>query len=235
MVYSEIVYIVMPCLRKPDITRECLESIKKNTPEWFYRVILIDNGSEDNKKNFENFCPKGSIYIYNSKPKNVTDSWNQGIKEALRLGADYILIMNNDVVVGKKWLEELVRIMRENQLWCLSPDYIAGEKPKHFEKLVEERLEMPEDLQPRAGRFCFICPAKTFKRVGLFDRRFHYWHGDDDFELRLRQRGKIPYYTRRVIVYHYESKTLNERRLKDERFAKRLIRDAEEFAKKWGV
>lgn len=226
--------IIIPALHKSDITTACIESVFRNSTD--FKLYLIDNDSEDNKSSLERLdVLREHCYVSNAPPKNVTDSWNQGIDLALADGCENVLIMNNDIVVGKDWLKVLIDTLESNKdIWCLSPDAVQNEIIDYnFDKLVLERLEMPNDIQDRPGRFCFICPSHVFTTIGKFDPQLHYWYGDDDFELRLRLAGHGGVYCRKVLIHHFESLTVNERRENDPDFRKRLKHDAEYFGQKW--
>lgn len=229
--------IIIPALRKKEITSLCVNSIYDNTDSKLFTLYLIDNDSTDNEPVADYFNDKfhNITYLVNMPPKNVTDSWNQGVEMALKDKCDYILVMNNDIVVGKDWLKVLVQTLKDNpDIWMLSPDAIQKEFIDYdFDKLSIERLTMPNDIQDRPGRFCFICPSITFKKIGLFDPNLHYFYGDDDYELRLRVAGKKGVYCRQVVIHHFESLTVNSRKKNDKKFRERLRQDAKYFGKKW--
>jgi GT2 family glycosyltransferase len=90
-------------------TIECLESLQKITYPNF-EIILVDNGSTDGsvehfKKNFHD------IYIIENKINlGFAEGNNIGIKYALGRGADYVLLLNNDTIVDRDFLTELVKI-----------------------------------------------------------------------------------------------------------------------------
>lgn len=88
--------------------KKCIPAIEKiNYPKSRYEVILVDNGSSD-----------GSVtYVRRNFPhvKILELGKNYGFDEGNNKGAavahgEYIVFLNNDVVVTAKWLVELAKI-----------------------------------------------------------------------------------------------------------------------------
>lgn len=97
-----------------DDTVECLESLKKITfPK--YKIILVDNGSTDGSVEFfENFYPEIEI-IKNEMNLGFAEGNNVALKWAVDNGTDYVLLLNNDVVVDPDFLSELIFVAENNQ------------------------------------------------------------------------------------------------------------------------
>ena len=99
-----------------DDTTECLESLKKvDYPN--YEVIVVDNGSRGNDAQV--LREKFSDYIQlieNDKNYGLGKAFNIGIKYALENNQpDYVLIMNNDMIVDANFLGELVEAAESNE------------------------------------------------------------------------------------------------------------------------
>ncbi len=96
---------------QPQLTLDTLDSLRKITSNGFkYKIFLIDNNSSD--KSFQIFKKK-----YSKNPNiNLiqTDSNlgyvgnNIGIKKAIKEKYDYILLLNNDVIVDSNFLKYLI-------------------------------------------------------------------------------------------------------------------------------
>ena len=86
---------------------ECLESLN-NIDFPNCEIILVDNASEDGsaerlKMNYPNIS-----LIKNHDNYGYAKGNNVGIKQALKNGADYVLLLNNDTVVDQHFLTPLV-------------------------------------------------------------------------------------------------------------------------------
>lgn len=89
-------------------TIECLENLEKVTYSNF-QILVIDNGSKDNSKAILNkSLPMNPTIIATGINKGYAGGNNVGIKEALRRGAEWILLLNNDAYLDSNALQTLV-------------------------------------------------------------------------------------------------------------------------------
>jgi GT2 family glycosyltransferase len=98
--------------KQPQLTIDTINSLVKiKTQNFSYQIFIIDNGSPDNSvdsfKKYFNKNPNIKIYETGSNLGYVGN--NFGIKKAIEQGFDYILLINNDVIVDKLFLEELFK------------------------------------------------------------------------------------------------------------------------------
>lgn len=96
--------------------KDCLESVYKQTYTNF-DVYFVDNGSVDDSVDFvfKNF-PKVKI-IKLDKNTGFAKGNNIGIKEALKdVEVNYIVCLNNDTIVSKNWLEELLKTVEKDKI-----------------------------------------------------------------------------------------------------------------------
>lgn len=95
-----------------DNTLECLRSIQKLIIDNLQVIIyLVDNGSLDGSleafKKLRTTNHKLKI-IENKKNLGFCEGNNVGIKQALKDGADYIMILNNDTILDRKLVVQLI-------------------------------------------------------------------------------------------------------------------------------
>lgn len=92
-------------------TLSCLKSLEELKTEGFnLEVVVVDNGSKEvfevNKNEFKNF----KLHILKSDNNlGFSGGQNLGIKYALENSADYVLILNNDVIIDKNLIVELLK------------------------------------------------------------------------------------------------------------------------------
>lgn len=92
----------------------CLTSVFNQTYQNF-DVYFIDNGSVDNSVNFvmTNFLKIKIIKL--KKNTGFAKGNNEGMKEVFKDSeVEYIVCLNNDTVVNKDWLEELVKTVEKD-------------------------------------------------------------------------------------------------------------------------
>ncbi len=133
---------------KPEMTVECLESLR--TMEGEYDVFVIDNGSDENKrnklvdemkkrnaivlteKNLDNFKLNDKekqllLLILLDKNYGYAKGNNYGLKLAYKLGYEYSLISNNDVkIIDKNVLIELIKGIESDEKYAWAGPRVIG-------------------------------------------------------------------------------------------------------------
>ena len=124
-------------------THDCLASIEKlDTDGITLEVIVIDNASK------KSFVPtkkekKGYIhFIRNEMNLGFSGGYNTGIHYALNLGSDYILLLNNDTIVEKAFLQELLKVIEsDKKIGLVGPKiYFAKGHEFHKDRYKKEDL-----------------------------------------------------------------------------------------------
>jgi GT2 family glycosyltransferase len=110
MANPKVAVIIVNWNRKED-TIECLKSLKRvSTFGFTLSVVLVDNGSTDGSiPAFSKIINISFRLIPLKENVGFVEGNNIGIKAALEDGADYILLLNNDTLVDKNLIRELVK------------------------------------------------------------------------------------------------------------------------------
>jgi GT2 family glycosyltransferase len=90
-------------------TRDCLESLSKRTYPAA-EVVVVDNGSTDGSLE-ELRRATGIRVIENGENLRFAEGNNVALREAVRAGVDYALLLNNDTLVEPGFLEPLVEFL----------------------------------------------------------------------------------------------------------------------------
>jgi GT2 family glycosyltransferase len=204
-------FVVIPVLNRWDQTRRCLERLAgvRQPPT---HIIVVDHGSTDGTRaGLMAHFPRVT-YLEGDPAHWWTGATNAGIREALKRGAEYLILLNNDCYVKPDTLATLLGYAERNPGTIIAPVqrhlddgtvcvvrasscFLAGYPtmvlPWHSRHVGEPRL-----LRSRliiGGRGVLI-PRSVFERVGLFDdARLPHYGADHDFYLRCRRQG-IPLY-----------------------------------------
>lgn len=127
-----------------DDTLSCLRSLNGVRVEGFnLYVLVIDNGSGEifkaDAKEYKNF---DLTVLRSGKNLGFSGGHNLGIKYALGKGADYIVILNNDVIADKDLIVNLFKTFGEKtDCGLVSPKiYFAKGHEFHKERYKENEL-----------------------------------------------------------------------------------------------
>lgn len=207
-------------------TSECLRSLLNvdypNLSFW-----LVDNGShEEMAQRIAVTFPSVRV-VRTGRNLGVAGGFNAGIIPALREGADYVFILNNDTVVERDVISNLVTQGKEDpRIGVLMPKILyysdrqfiwsAGARYRRFPPAIvmiglNQRdgpaYDVPRDLEyaPTCG---LLISRKVFEEVGLFDDGYLFFYDDWDYSIRVRKAGYIIRYVPQARLYHKVSRTI---------------------------
>ena len=215
--------------------RECLSSLRRSTSYPRYRVIVIDNQSDD--PDFLRFCDEQSAagriqVVAYDRPFNYADMHNRVLAD---LDDTYVVLLNNDVCdFSADWLDQLVATAElSDDIGCVGallryPD--ATVQHGGVTKLcTHAHHNLPHDAPGYCGRLqslqemsgvtaaLMLVRRDAFVRVGGFDAvRFPVSYNDVDLCLRMKQAGFRTIYNPTVTATHLESHTRGKSSQEDE-------------------
>jgi len=197
--------------------KECLESVTGvEYPDDKLEVILVDNGSQDESVNFvrENFSTVKLVAL----DKNVGFAEGNNIGERYASG-EYVVFLNNDTRVDKRWLAELIRTIDKDEtagvcgskiLFYRSPDKVnyAGGKITPVGSGYEINFGRKDTLErdPKhvgyASGASMIMRRSLFQKLNGFDEAYFIYCEDVDLSWRVWLQGYRVVYVPTSIVQH---------------------------------
>jgi len=193
----------IPCLV------DCIVSLNKITYQN-YDIIIVHNGPKDKTllKTISPISQHVAKIIDTGENLGFAKANNIGIREAIKDGTDYILLLNDDTVVSKDFLDILVYAGENNPDAAMLGPYIyfytepkkiwfAGAK---FDELTgiasfpkAEQIFTHEFLKPKESDFITGCAVlakrESIEKIGLLDERFFIYWEDVDWGLRVKKAG----------------------------------------------
>lgn len=192
--------IIILTLNQLPLTIQCLESIKRNTPEE-HEIIIVDNGSSDDTVQFLKAHYPELKLIENQQNLGFAKGCNQGVELA---EGDAILFLNNDTVVPPGWLTPMLRALNsDSSVGMAGPvtNYISGHQlvPVTYSELKNMEAFAAEYCESKRGQveevrrligFCLLVKRSVLSEIGWFDERYGLGnYEDDDLCLRALQHG----------------------------------------------
>lgn len=133
---------------------------------------------------------------------------NQGIRAA---SGEYIAILNNDIMVFNRWLEEMISALGRLDLVMATPMYgqpfaraVEAEELWHKESDNKISSESDSDFTDFS---CVLTRKELFDKIGLFNEDFFMYGEDLDFLRRMKKEGLKYASTKRVNTHHIISGT----------------------------
>lgn len=238
-----LVSIVTLSWNAVQFTKLAIESIRAHT-NVPYEIIVVDNGSDDETLSWLRMQSDLRV-VYNSTNRGFSVGNNQGISIAR---GEYIVILNNDVLVPDGWLEGLLQpFLRIGALGMTAPrsNRVAGEQllpnceyqsMEEFYPFAQRRRETFRGsgwISDRAIGLCLCVDRRVFDEIGGFDERFGVGNfEDDDLSLRVRAAGYKIFICDDVLIHHFGSQTFAANKID---YATTMTDNWKRFAEKWGL
>lgn len=206
---SKIPHFVFPEIKKP---------IKVHIVNYnFAQRQIADIGVLKN-----NLPPGELIFILNDENAGFAAGSNIGIKTVLDFcKSKYIFLLNNDTVIDKSAISELIDKMEKNNIVLANSilyDYYHPEKivyagAKFFPWAQTKYYRtIPNNLirnSPFISGCTMMAKREVFEKYGLLTEKFFHGQEDFDFSWRLRKSGIKSACICSSKVYHKESITLD--------------------------
>jgi GT2 family glycosyltransferase/SAM-dependent methyltransferase len=215
------VSLIIPVHARADLTRACLESIRRHTTHVSYEVIVVDDAADrDTGRLLAGL--RGAKVIVNEKNLGYIRSMNRGTSAAR---GDWLVLCNNDIEVTEGWLQAMLECAQSAEdVGVVTPKFVypdgtlneaggiiwrdgtganygRGDPPALFQ--YEYRRET--DYGSAAA---LMVRAELWRAVGGFDERYlPMYYEDVDICFQARERGLRVLYEPDAVVIHLEGAT----------------------------
>lgn len=216
-----LVSIVAVNYNHPDVTCDFIESLNKITYPNFEVIIIDNNSQEDDPSVIKERFP--NIIFYASQINwGFAGGNNQGI---MRARGEYVLLLNNDTIVDKGFLEPLVeKFQSDPTIGAISPkirfyydpDLIqyAGFWPINkytvrnaaigYREKDEGQYNTDKETAYAHGAAMMV-PIEVIKKIGLMSYIFFLYYEEADWSFRIKRAGYKIFYVHNALVFHKES------------------------------
>jgi GT2 family glycosyltransferase len=167
-------------------------------------VLVVDNASTDESRRIvEEKYPSVQI-IANRKNLGFAGGHNVGIRHALRAGAKFVALLNQDIVAQPLWLVHLMETAEDHPEIGIFAPLLYDYSGKELDPLCLRILNLNEEYRrarpaPDKMKLLYEVPAafgaallirrEVFLKVGLFDPLFFAYHEEGDFFQRAIYHG----------------------------------------------
>ncbi|MFC1704253.1 glycosyltransferase family 2 protein [Candidatus Omnitrophota bacterium] len=193
-----------------EFLRSVLESDYPNI-----RLLVIDNASKDDgvdciEKNFPTVeVIKNEINLGTSKANN------SGCRHALKNGADYVFLINQDTVVTKNCISELVKLAEKNpSVGMLVPVQYDYHNRNNMSITVKRLLETEDNIVRRADDYVVVkevmgagmlISKKFIEKAGLFDPMYFIYFEENDLVRRGYYHGFESAFSLISKIFHWDT------------------------------
>lgn len=204
--------VVIPVLNQLPYTRQCIDSLlAAGIPES--ALLIIDNGSSDDTPQYLHERP-GLPSLRNPINLGCGGAWTQG---ALHQPADWVVLLNNDVVVSHDLVAACIARAEALGLGVVSPAMVEGELDYPLPAFTTQFLAQMGEVV-REGWFhgvCFAVHRSVFEAVGYPDTDRQLGGAEDmEFLVRCTRAGLRVGTVGAALLHHFGS--ITQKALKQE-------------------
>lgn len=248
------VSILIPVHNRVSLTRACIESLFASLPAGLQsEVFVFDDRSTDATPLYLRSLGE-RVRVLTATGKGSFAKNNNAM--AAEASGKYLILLNNDTVLGPGWLEPMLELVAEPSVglvanWHTVPGSTTvnhagvvfdtqGRDRRLYEGLDLDSLHharRPREMQAVIAACC-VTPADLYRRLGGLDEAYRTGYEDLEYCFRARQEGLAVLCTGASVIGHhggsspgrFETDTAN-RRLFHERWSHAIRSDIAEHTR----
>ena len=208
-----MIALIIPCWNQLEYSKQAIASISAKSYPHNIEYIIIDNGSTDGTAEYLKSLNLKHV-ITNPVNLGVSKAWNQGLERAISINADQVAILNNDIVVGPKWLDPIMREFSKNEN-CYYLANGAYNNPHTLDADVLRDLpQLAGKRTPGRAGWALFFSMEAVKKFYPIPEEFFLWFGDDYIHNTLTSAGysNDPIYSGITLldccILHYGSRSV---------------------------
>jgi len=240
------VSIILVTYNNLTLTRQCIESLLRNTTHPNYEIIIIDNLSSDGSQDYLR-----QLAYHEQRIKIVLNSTNRGFAAANNQGillstGSVIVLLNNDTVVPRGWLWQHICHLKDPEVGLVGPrtNYCKGEAKIDvpYRNLTMMEVFAAEYMQHHYREnfaigtlimFCVAIRKDIIDIVGLLDEEFGIgMYEDDDYSERVRKAGYKVVCAQDIFIHHHGNAAF--KKIPSQEYQALLNKNRLYFEQKWG-
>ena len=203
------------------VIEDFMSSLLVQTHENFIAYIIDNASVDDTLSKVSRHNDSRIVVIANPDNRGIASGNNQGIKQAILIGCDQILLINNDTVFEPQLIEKLIKSLVENQcdlvvpkiyyydrpdlIWCaggyFNPRRAYGGYHWGIDEVDHGQWDTPQriDYSPTC---CMLIKRQVFDTAGYMDEKYFVYYDDTDFCFRVMQAGLKMFYIPNARLEH---------------------------------
>jgi hypothetical protein len=210
-------------------TMECIESLR-NVTYGNLDVIVIDNGSVGGEADtIEEKCGDWITVLRNQENLGYAEGNNVGIRYALAKNAEYVLLLNNDVIVAPDFLDAMISVTESRREVGIVGPMIYYYPPNQGEEViwfaggrVAKNIGQPFHIGLKeidTGQFnrlkvvdyitgcALLIKKEAISKIGLLDTEYFAYFEDLDWNMRAHAVGFLSMFVPEARIWHKASAT----------------------------
>ena len=239
--------IIIVTYNNLDYTRLNIENILNNTLYPNYEIIIVDNSSHAELVDYLQEIETKHAHInviFNTDNLGFAAANNIGLEQTQ--DSEYIVLLNDDVVVTKGWLSGLIRYLQRPDVGLVGPVTNATGNEAQIPVPYKDDLEAMSAFAAQytaahhdafleldmLAMYCLGMRRNVYEEIGPLDTRFGVgMFEDDDYSMRVKTKGYKIICTEAVFVHHFWRASFSK--LNDSTYQRLFEQNKHRFEQKW--
>ncbi len=225
------VYIIILNYNGKKVLNNCLKSVfRLDYPN--FEVVVVDNASNDGsfekaKMNFSKVH-----FIQSSQNIGFARGNNLGIRWALEKMADYVWLLNNDTLIKRNTLKEMIKIAekekkygvfsplikdKNNKIWFSGGKInwwkmkVEHNQENHLENILSQKKIISTEFITGCA---MLIKKEVFRKIGILNENYFLYYEDADFSWKAHKAGFLLGIIPNSQIQHLEqSNEINEQKI----------------------
>jgi GT2 family glycosyltransferase len=200
---------------------DCLGSLERqNYDKSLIKIVVVDNHSTDSSVGYIKETFPSVKIVENRTNFGFAKANNQGYYLANKNKSDYLVLLNDDVIVEKNWLSKLVDLSESDKsIAAVQPKILLNQNRDRINSLgnsthylgfaycnhyneEDKKGKMAPFQLPYASGAAVLLRMSALEKTGLFDDSFFMYHEDVDLGWRLNLAGYKVMLEPASVIYH---------------------------------
>ena len=206
----KVIAVVVTYNRK-ELLKEAIEALL-NQEYNNCDILIVDNASTDGTKEYIDELLKNTRVHYENTGANLggAGGFNYGMKRACQMGCDYVWVMDDDCIVHKDSLTELLNadkqlngnygFLSSKVLWKDGSICKMNIPKKTFSTWLKE-FDKPVQEIAMASFVSLFIKTDIIKEMGLPIKEFFIWTDDWEFTRRISRKYKSYFISNSVVTH----------------------------------
>jgi hypothetical protein len=221
---TPLIYSVVLNWNGYEDTNECLQSLAKVNYKN-HKVLVVDNGSSDDSPERLAAEYQGLDLVRCQQNRGIAAGYNEGIRAALTRGAEYVVVMNNDLVFDPDFLDHMLTVTGiYPQCGIVMPKIFYYEEPNIIWSTGGRTRWMPSNILLRGRKkqdgpewqktvpidfapSCCLLLTRELCETIAFDEHYFFYYDDWDFCVQAREHGWQIIYAADAHLWHKVSRS----------------------------
>ena len=187
------IFVVIVTYNGAQWLEKCIQSLEASL--YPINILVVDNHSTDTSVSVVKSFSKVQL-IESDVNLGFGKANNIGIRKAIKQGADYVFLLNQDTWIYPDTIQNLVAVAKQNPKYgIVSPMHFSADEvtlDSNFDTYYNRKtntLSSLVDQVPFVNAAAWMLSSKVIEKVGYFEPLFEHYGEDRNYSDRVRFHG----------------------------------------------